>query len=119
MKIKIVASICLAAALLSVGASTAVHKIELRADSMAVEGPTTVAKGAAVAVVGEMRISAEQITADYNSGELKCLGETTISLGELTIRTRDAKIETKPTRSPFAPLPTREIRDLPTSNSKF
>jgi hypothetical protein len=119
MKTKLASCLLLSAALLPVGAAPEPVKVELRADSMKVAGQTTVATGSAVAIIGDMRISAERIVSDARSGELKCFGDTTITSGQVTIKTRDARIDTTPPKPPGTPLPLREIRDLPSPTRNF
>jgi len=94
-------------------------KIELRADSVKSEGSKMIAKGSAVAIAGEATISAEHIIVDSESGEIRCVGEAVIRISQLTISTKDPKIDTRAPKSPTTPLRPREIRDLPSSNVRF
>ena len=70
-------------------AASEAPKIELRAVSMTQHGAVTKAKGAAVAVIGNVQVSAAEITFDRNTGTLKCLGEVTIKVPEGTLKTTD------------------------------
>jgi lipopolysaccharide assembly outer membrane protein LptD (OstA) len=89
----LLAGILLTAATL-LSAATENPKMELRADSMTQSDSITVAKGSAVAIVGDVEIRAAQINFNRETGLLTCVGQTTIRTPEVTLKAVDAVIET-------------------------
>ena len=112
-------SLLAAASALTLGAADEKLKIELRAEKVAMEGQILRARGAATAVIGEMKVTAEEISFDEKSGRLTSAGDTLITSGQITIQARGVRIDTRPLKSPVTPLPTREIRDLPSGKSRL
>jgi lipopolysaccharide assembly outer membrane protein LptD (OstA) len=105
-KIKVIVLGLFLASVLSSSAALDSEKIEMRAASVTLVDRTTVFKGSAVAIIGETRITAEQMIYDSNAGTLKCVGEAklekagsimigndlTIDLKSKHLSVRDAKI---------------------------
>ena len=95
MKTKSILAVAVLAAASVLRAASDAPKVELRGDSMSVSGPNTIAKGSAVATIGDFRVSAPEIEFDKEAGVLKCRGEATIRTPERTIKATDATITTR------------------------